>query len=201
MNFEKNCLSLCVDIDGTVTGAYDWLPYTNNYFGQELTEDQINHYDIHTVYGLPREAYLEFYGIHGKTVHSNNTPRPYADQVLAKLRNRGHEVHFVTARDMAMKEITEKWLHDHHMTHDSLNLLGSHHKVQKAFDLNCDVFIEDRYENAIDLAKAGFLVILVNCNYNQGHLPPSVTRLENWQEIEAYLERYLSFYFHEKIAN
>ena len=71
---------------------------------------------------------------------------------------------------------------------DSLNLLGSHNKVNKAHELNCDIFIEDRYENALQLSREGILVILVNCSYNQGILPKNVIRVNSWIEIGNIIE-------------
>ena len=50
----------------------------------------------------------------------------------------------------------------------SLSLLGSHDKVAKAYEFCCDIFIEDRYENAVQLSSHGFNVLLIDCYYNQG---------------------------------
>lgn len=37
-------------------------------------------------------------------------------------------------------------------------MLGSLHKAEKVKKLNCEIFIEDRYDNAIELTLAGFQV-------------------------------------------
>lgn len=201
MNFERNRLSLCVDIDGTVTGAYDWLEYTNRYFNRNISEEEVRIYDIDQLYGISRREYEDFYHLFGEEIHRNNTPRDLASKVLHQLYASGHEIHFVTARNSQMEQITKNWLSNHQMPFDSLNMLGSHYKVEKALELHCDIFVEDRYENALELGKAGFLVLLLDCNYNQGPLPSSVIRLKDWQEIDRIIQRYISFYFQQKIAN
>ena len=87
-----------------------------------------------------------------------------------------------------MRDVTTKWFANHRIPMHSLSLLGSHNKVGKANDLSCDIFIEDRYENAIQLAMAGFEVLLIDCYYNRGHLPSNVTRVRSWFEIENIIE-------------
>ncbi|MGI6297814.1 MAG: hypothetical protein ACOX1T_01175 [Saccharofermentanales bacterium] len=39
---------------------------------------------------------------------------------------------------------------------NSISLLASHDKVQRAFELECDLFIEDRYENTIETRQCRF---------------------------------------------
>ncbi|MBS3995387.1 MAG: hypothetical protein KGZ33_06290, partial [Alkaliphilus sp.] len=53
----------------------------------------------------------------------------------------------------------------------------------KAKELSCDIFVEDRYENAMELALSGFEVILIDCGYNRKSLMPGITRVFNWREI------------------
>ena len=68
-------------------------------------------------------------------------------------------------------------------------MLGSHDKVKQARELSCDVFIEDRYENAIQLSLAGFQVLLVDCPYNRGALPRSVQRISSWHHVEPLIAK------------
>jgi hypothetical protein len=67
-------------------------------------------------------------------------------------------------------------------------MLGSHYKVERAKQLECDIFIEDRYENAIQLALEGFQVLLVDCSYNRLPLLPGITRVRDWIEIYEEIE-------------
>ncbi|SCY30338.1 hypothetical protein [Alkaliphilus peptidifermentans] len=47
-----NILNLCIDIDGTVTGAYDWIPRINSFFNVSLKPKDIKFYEIHRVLGV-----------------------------------------------------------------------------------------------------------------------------------------------------
>jgi len=183
-------LNFCIDIDGTLTEAYDWIPRANDHFKTNIVPEMVNDYEIHKALGVESELYDEFYGLYGEIMHEEARIRMGVKKVLDMLY-RKHNVHFVTAREAKMKPVTEKWLARHELPMDSLSLLGSHNKVSKAMELSCDLFIEDRYENAVQLAGYGFNVLLIDCNYNQGHLYPGITRVNDWMEINDHIETYL----------
>ncbi|KAB3525588.1 5' nucleotidase, NT5C type [Alkaliphilus serpentinus] len=181
-------LNLCIDIDGTVTGAYDWLPRTNRFFNVCLKPRDIKYYEIHRVLGVERREYEKFYDQYGEIIHQEASIRKGAREALQKFYQH-NKIHFVTAREEKMRGVTAKWFKQHQIPYHSLSLLGSHNKVEKAMDLACDIFIEDRYENAIQLASAGFEVLLINCYYNQGSLLSGITRVNNWLQIEDYIHK------------
>lgn len=89
-----------------------------------------------------------------------------------------------------LKQTSIEWLEKYKMPIDSISLLGSYDKVNKAKELECDIFIENRYENAVQLSEAGFNIILIDCNYNKGILHDSVVRLKNWYQIEIIVSDY-----------
>ncbi len=182
-------LSLCIDIDGTITEAYDWIPRVNNYFKTNMTPENIKVYNIHEALGIQREAYDTFYKLYGEIIHEEARIRVGVKEVLDKLHEK-HKVHLVSARDTKMNNITEKWLLNHELPLDTLSLLGTHDKVAKAQELSCDIFIEDSYKNAVQLATSGFTVLLMDCYYNQGDLQTGITRVMDWLEIKDFIECY-----------
>ncbi|KAB3535758.1 hypothetical protein F8154_05510 [Alkaliphilus pronyensis] len=183
-----NRLNLCIDIDGTVTGAYDWIPRINNYFNVSLKPKDIKYYEIHRVLGVDSKEYDMFYHQYGEIIHKEASIRTGARKVLQKLYKH-NKIHFVTAREEKMRNVTDGWFEKNQIPYHTLSLLGSHNKVQRAKDLACDIFIEDRYENAIQLSNAGFEVLLINCYYNLGSLTKGITRVTNWSEIEDYINK------------
>jgi hypothetical protein len=182
-----NKLNICVDIDGTITGPYDWLQFTNKYFNTNIKERDVTEYEIHKVLGISREEYLEFYDNYGEMLHLNASVRDNANKKLMRLSNK-HNIYYVTAREQRMMEVTLRWLEMNNFPKGELYLLGSHYKVEKARNLECDVFIEDRYENAIQLALAGFSVLLIDCYYNRMPVIPGITRVFDWEEIYKEIE-------------
>ncbi|OFI07247.1 5' nucleotidase, deoxy (pyrimidine), cytosolic type C protein [Clostridium acetireducens DSM 10703] len=182
-------LNICVDIDGTITDAYHWLEMANEYFKTNVKPCEVTVYYVHEVLKVTRQDYLRFYEMYGEEMHFNAILREQAKEVLCKL-NKFHNLYYVTAREEKMKNVTNKWFSMNGLPNSQIYLLGSHYKVEKAKELNCDIFIEDRYENAIQLAQAGFKVLLMDCYYNRKPLISGITRVYNWSDIEKIIGEY-----------
>jgi len=180
-------LNICIDIDGTATEPYYWLERANRYFDRQLKPEDITAYEIHRMLDVEEDDYNEFYELYGKLLHRESKARFGASEIIQNLY-RQHNIHFVTARKEIMRETSIEWLERHQMPMDAIWHLGSHYKAAKARELNSDLFIEDCYSNAIQLAKAGFEVLLIDCTYNKGPLPENVTRVKNWFEIAKLAE-------------
>ncbi len=175
-------LNICIDIDGTITEPFYWLEKANMYFGTNVTEEEISEYEIHQVLNIDRESYLDFYKEFGEELHLNTKIREHAERVLWALSSY-HNLYYVTAREKIMKDVTKKWLHKNKLPESKLYLLGNHYKVEKARELECHIFIEDRYENAIQISEAGFKVLLMDTSYNRLPLNQNIIRVRNWNDV------------------
>jgi len=178
-------LNICIDIDGTLTDPYYFLNLANKYFNKNITEEQVTEYYICKIYGTTESEYAEFYEKNRWELHSTQKLRANVKDILRKIHFK-HNIYFVTARERSLKMLTYGYLRKNNIPFDNLFLLGTHHKVKKATELNCDVFIEDSYENAIELSEAGFTVLLLDTNYNRLPLNDNIIRVHNW--IEIYYE-------------
>ncbi len=177
---------LCIDIDGTITEPFYYLERANDYFGICLMPEDMRHYDVDLNYGVPRQAYLDFYKFFGERIHYEAASRKGAAFELNRLAE-FHEIHYVTAKAPEMFSVSKAWLQLNGFPQGQIHCIGSHYKVEKARELSCDVFVEDRKENAIELSKEGFQVFLMDCPYNQG-IFPNVCRVFKWSEITFALE-------------
>lgn len=182
-------LNICIDIDGTITEPYYWLKRVNDYFHTNIQEEDVTVYEIDKIIEIEPTAFYDFYLKNGELLHKEAQIRPKAKEVINELNNR-HKIHFVTARDEIMREVTFEWMKRYSISMDTISFLGSHNKVGKAKELQCDVFIEDRLENALQLSEFDFQVLLVDCNYNQGKLPNNIVRVKNWEEIDEWIYYY-----------
>ena len=188
-----------IDIDGTITEPYYWLPRANRYFNTQVKAREIKEYDIHKVLGIKLEEYDEFYRIYGKTLHQEAGIRAGAREVINRLYMQ-YRIHIISAREAKMQEVTLEWLNRYQIPMDSVSLLGSCEKVPRARALGCDIFIEDKYENAVQLAQAGIEVLLIDSGYNKGELPAGVTRVRTWSQIEKVITSRLYSYQELEIA-
>lgn len=183
-------LNICIDIDGTITDPYYWLNYCNKYFNKNVTTDQVKVYAMHTVMGVTENEIDEFYEKYKYVMHSLQEMRIAAKEII-NLLGLYHNIYFVTARDKSLTDTSAEYLRKHKIKYDDLFVLGTHHKVQKAQELNCHIFIEDSYENAIELSEAGFKVLLLDTNYNRKPLNSNITRVYDWIEIFTAINKIL----------
>jgi len=183
-------LNICIDIDGTITDAYYWLNITNEYFNKNITEKQITKYYIHEVMGIEQSEYEEFYEKNKIRIHSEQKLRDDVQITIKKL-SLMHNIFFVTAREKSLTMLTHSYLRKNRIPYDDLFVLGSHYKVDKARELECNVFIEDNYDNAVQLSKAGFKVLLLDTNYNRKPLDENIVRVYNWKEIYSIINKLL----------
>lgn len=183
-------LNICIDIDGTITDAYYWLNITNKYFNKNITEKQITKYYIHEVMGIKQSEYEEFYDKNKIQIHSEQKLREDV-QIVIKRLSLMHNIFFVTAREKSLTMLTHSYLRKNRIPYDDLFVLGSHYKVDKAKELECNVFIEDNYDNAMQLSKEGFKVLLLDANYNRLPLNENIVRVYSWKEIYSIINKLL----------
>lgn len=176
-------LNICIDIDGTITDPYFWLDIANKYFSKNITIDKVTEYKVDIVMGVTRDEYYDFYKKNKFKMHNDNVSlREDAKEVIEKLIKLNN-IYFVTARDKDLKLLTYSYLNNNGIPYDDVFVLGTHYKVDMARKLKCDIFIEDCYENALQLSQNGFKVLLIDTNYNRKPLNKNIVRVLNWNEI------------------
>lgn len=175
-------LNICIDIDGTITDPYYWLSYANQYFNLNITENEVTEYSIHKILNIEEKAYLKFYEELKVEIHSKQPLRKDVKEILDIL-HKYNNLYFVTAREKSLELLTFSYLLNNEIPFDEVFVLGTHNKVPKANELNCNIFIEDSYDNAISLSENGFKVLLLDTNYNRLPLNSNITRVNNWNEI------------------
>ena len=182
--------NICIDIDGTITDPYYWIPSANAYFHKNIKPEEVTEYPIDKTMGISEEEYIKFYNENKFEIHDKEEIRKDAGDIICKLYNTSN-IYFVTARYKELEILTYNYLNRHNIPYDGVYLLGSPHKVDIAEKLNCDVFIEDCYENALQLSDSGFKTLLIDTNYNRFPLNKNITRVFSWNDIYNILEKML----------
>ncbi|AKN32893.1 nucleotidase [Clostridium carboxidivorans P7] len=184
-------LNICIDIDGTITDPYFWLDIANKYFNKNVTIDKVTEYKVDIVMGVTRDDYYDFYDKNKFKMHNDNVSlRENAKEVIEELIKLNN-IYFVTARDKDLKLLTYSYLNNNGIPYDDIFVLGTHYKVDMARKLKCDIFIEDSYENALQLSENGFKVLLIDTNYNRKPLNKNIVRVLNWNEIYELIKETL----------
>lgn len=181
-----NKLNICIDIDGTITSPYHFIPYLNELYNRNITEQECNTHNWEALYGVSMDTMLNEF--HESYLHSYEEAKVVdnAKEIIEKLKN-NHNLYFVTARNPELTEITTRWLYNNGFEEIDVYLLGSDYKIKKAKELECNIFIEDNPSNAIQLANEGMKVLLINTNYNTAIEHENIIRVNNWMEIEQFI--------------
>lgn len=176
-------LNICIDIDGTLTNPYYWLDKTAEYFNKIVRHEDFVKYEYSKVIGISQNEYNEFYDKYKFKYHSKDVLRFKARDTINRFYL-ANNIFFVTAREESLEMLTFSYLNRKNIKFDKLFVLGTHHKVEKAKELKCDVFIEDSPYNALELSNAGFKVLLMDTTYNKTILHPNIVRVYDWIDVE-----------------
>jgi haloacid dehalogenase-like hydrolase len=189
-------LDVLLDVDGVLYPLPElFTPYAAEQLGRDLTLDTSN-WEFYTEWGL---GYDDFVNLLGQGVRERQlwwTGAPYPDVVAAvsRIRDRGHAIHVVTARDVRGIEAeafdaTEHWLDRWGIAVDTINLAQDKTQViaRLGLDARACVAVDDGPQyiasfNAVDV----YGIVLDRWGSYLGLLPaaPDLTAvadaLESW---------------------
>lgn len=180
-------LNICIDIDGTITNPYHFIPYLNKMYEKNLTEEECTTLDWKELYGENIEEILNKFHDEYISAYDEAEVVEGAKDIISELYEENN-LYFVTARSTSLTEITTSWLNKKGFSDIDVYLLGSDYKIEKARELNCNIFIEDNPWNAMQIAKAGIDVILIDTNYNKGVYHERITRVKDWNQIKELIQ-------------
>ena len=185
-----------IDIDGVLTDIEQFvIDYISKYCVENKIKYNIGDYDYNysKTFNITDEQeenfwneYLEYYAI-------NEKARPFAAEVINKLREDGHEIYIITARWLTnrdddignrMKEIVKNWLHENKILYDKLIFSKAlkERKSQEIIEHKIDLMIEDSPNNINELANI-IPVICYNAEYNKNCIDNKIIRCYSWYDI------------------
>lgn len=185
-----------IDIDGVLTNMEAFLI---DYLSKYCVENNINfsigdsNYHVSKTFHITHEQgerfweeYLEYYAIH-------EPARPFAGEVIKKLKEEGNEIYIITARwggnredeiGEKMRAIVRNWLSEYGIIYDKL-IFAKASGEKKAWEMQeyqIDIMIEDNPNNVKELSKIT-KVICYNTGYNQDCIGENITRCYSWYDI------------------
>lgn len=184
-------MQIGIDLDGTVTDPKSCFLYMNESLGYSIDFHQATEYELHTYTTMSQHEFWKFMinQGHEEAIYRRSLPHSEVNDVLWNLREE-HHIHYVTARSEAVRPVTEEWIHHHALPLDSLIMTGTHDKVSVVKDLYLDLFMEDRYENAVSIhEETSIPVLLFDAPYNRKPLPSGVTRISTWREAHHHVKQ------------
>lgn len=185
-----------IDIDGVLT---DIEQFVIDYISKYCVENKIKYnigednYNYSKTFNITDEQeenfwneYLEYYAV-------NEKARPFAAEVINKLREDGHEIYIITARWLTnrdddignkMREIVKKWLNKNKISYDRLifSKASKERKSKEIAENKIDLMIEDSPSNINELADI-VQVICYNAEYNKKCEGKNIIRCYSWYDI------------------
>ncbi len=184
-----------IDIDGVLTDEGPdnnsiWQQKMNEYFDREITLKEYT-YDLAKAFAINNQELNDFIQAKIEDIYSSVKPIDKARDILSKLEKEGHRLILITARHEEHRSLTEKWLNDHNIPYHEL--YHEHDKAPLAVEKNISLFIDDKKENALEIAARNIPVFLVskyhNYDFNGNH---KITKVNNWDEIKENIELFIS---------
>ena len=188
-----------IDVDGTLTNLVDSVIA----FGQEYELEN-------NLQGGVKNPHTDFYELAfswgqeiGKKFWKQNfnkindiSPRPLVRKYLEKLRDKGHEIYIVTARNY--EEFTDpvksttKWLNKHKIPYNKV-IANASNKGQVCKDNNIEVFFDDLPKNCDSTSAAGVKTFMMHnissYNYNNPDVKILYSFVEFYKEIVKLTEK------------
>lgn len=191
-----------IDIDDTtVVLVKPMIKYADLYdtqvLGRSGTNGQLgliqNRYYLKALYGWDDKTKFEFLDRYYKNVLEECELMPNAVEVMNKFKEEGHEIYFITARLLCIKDcdtesITKETLKD---IHYNKLIMNASDKMSACREHDIDIFIEDSYDTCKELQENGIKSYLMTTVMNQNINAGNIERVKDWDEIYLKVKDYI----------
>lgn len=161
------------------------------YFGEPILKAA---YYIEDAFNKTREEVAEFFAACVEDIFKNIPPRALAPETLRNLADRGCIIHLITHRDTKYRATTEQWLQRHGIPYDSLTMSSNgrgYSKKERCQELGVQFFVDDKLENAEEVASSGIYTLLFHASHN-AHRSSNLTSVRSWQEVGQHIDFFLA---------
>ncbi len=191
-------MKIGIDIDDTLTDIGEKLEQEAKKYAKQLGKEEQNISELSNKndgkilqrkYGFTYEELKYFL----KEIHEGVTrcavPRVNAKETIKKLKEKGHEIYIITARDSEFHDdpyqLSKDWLDKNKIEYDKL-IVNAREKASICKQEEIDVFIDDQLNNCIAVADIGIKTIRISRDKTQYK---NIITLENWEEINNYISK------------
>lgn len=185
-----------IDIDGVLTNMEQFII---DYLSKYCVENNINFnigtssYQVSKTFNITSEQENDFWNEYVENYAINEKARPFAAEVIKKLKEDGNEIYIITARWLTnrdddignkMREIVKDWLIKNEIVYDKLifSKAENERKSQETIDNEIDLMIEDNPRNINELSSI-VPIICYDAEYNRECIGDKITRCYSWYDI------------------
>jgi FMN phosphatase YigB (HAD superfamily) len=163
-------LDVLIDIDGVLYPFPEvFTPYASGQLGRELELDTTR-WEFYEEWGVDYAGFVELVtrGVADRRLWWEGAPYADVPAAVARLRDAGHRLHLVTARDIsgadAALAATNHWLGEHDLVVESVNLAQDKPTVLGALGLDpasC-VAVDDGPQHVLAWESAGVFAVVLD---------------------------------------
>ena len=169
-------MKIGIDIDETIADAVDLIKEYMKKFDPNIPLEQIHN--------LPNE----FWCTYGEEIYSKVEFKPWVKEAFVKLREIGHKIIIITAREFRKEydiiKLTEDMFKRHNVIYDKI----IYHSIPKGPDADkegIDLFMDDLDHNLESVSSYNIDVIKIVEEYNNNSKYREFT---NWNDLYLYIQ-------------
>ena len=198
--FELSGKYLGIDIDGCINDIEKFKQSRMYIYAKNLgvtKTKNINGYYLDEVFeGMSKEDALNFWKEHYFELLALE-PRPYAKEVISKLRSEGAKIWIISSRNDDITpdnfygriyDLTKEYLLRHGIVYDKLSM-DVHDKASFCKLNNISCMVEDSPYNITSLAKFGITTLSFFAGHNSNIKGENIYSVNNWLGIYFTLHR------------
>ena len=188
-----------IDIDGVLTNIEEFTADYEIKFCYENNlsyKVNLNEYDDGKALGISAQNSEKFWKKYIKYYATEYRARDFASEVIKKLKEDGHEIYIVTARNEygltgddygKMRQFVKEWLEKNHISYDKIvHTEGS--KLPYCIGNYIDVMIEDCGDNVKEIATK-IPTLCYHCSYNIDIAGKNITRVYSWYDVYDKIQK------------
>lgn len=135
------------------------------------------------------EELKHFLGDIQEEITNNAIPRPGAVEAINKLKEEGHEIYIITARDNEFHEypymLSKNWLDNNNIEYDKL-IVNARGKASVCKNEKIDIFIDDQLNNCLEVSKEGIKTIRFVTD-TTGY--ENMVNINSWDRVYQYIKK------------
>lgn len=186
--------NIFIDIDNVIADfEASFRRFLNKKTGKRLRRDEITEFQFYKSFKISeeqeREIYREFTERKG---HERLTAIKGCKRSINHLQEIC-KVSFITSRPVSLRKVTLSWLRENGIKLNDEDLIFTKNKADEKYDM--DVIVEDKWEDAEELAERGKIAILLDYPWNRRRdecgnikIKRNILRVYSWADVEAKIE-------------
>lgn len=189
-------MNIGIDIDDTLSDLFAFkVKFATKYIKENhLPYKLVNKHGVlfSDIFDWPMEECDKFWYANADKMLSLVPPRKDVQAVLKKLRNDGHKLIIITARNAKWHtdpyKLSTDWLNKNNIIFDKL-LIGHEDKLQACLDEKIDIFIDDSPKIIQKLNENNIKCVIMNNLHNQ-NLDLNYQRVYGWKDFYNFVSTF-----------